>query len=177
MNPSDVCVFAFVSESKMDNGKLRVFEKLVSVVRVAIPRSQSSSREKGFQFENIMQMAQDVSQRNPTALHDLVNLVLRPFQAEALVGVIENALHQAPPGIVSSNFFFDDRKPTPLTYGVGTRLESELFQVDLSRDAIFPSPWHRHRIAGALANIGPGKTLGDWNQDANHQVTCGCRGG
>ncbi len=139
--------------------------------RVVISRvGRFFGREQRSQFENIMDMAREIAQRNPAALHDLVNLLLRPCQAEALVGVVENAAHQAPPNIVSSSFFFDDRRVTPLSYGIGVTLEPDAFRVNLAKDTILPWPWNRQRIASALAHIGPGKSLGKWRQDLNHQV-------
>lgn len=138
--------------------------KVISKVR------RNSERKQGQQFDNIMKMANDVAERNPSALHDLVNMLLRPRQAEALVGVVENAEHQAPATIVSWSFFFDDRRVTPLSYDIGVHIGPEAFEVNLAKDAIFPCPWHRQRIAGTLTSIGGRKALGQWTQDGNHQV-------
>ncbi|WP_131932044.1 DUF6710 family protein [Burkholderia sp. SRS-25] len=151
--------------------KSTVYEASIEMGRVVISRVQRLfGRKQRLQFENIMEMAREIAQRNPGALHDLINLLLRPYQAEALVGVVENASHQAPPSIVSSSFFFGDRRITPLSYGLGVKLEPDAFRVNLAKDTILPWPWNRQRIAGALAHIGPGKSMGKWRQDPNHQV-------
>ncbi len=126
--------------------------------------------KQGQQFDNIMKMAHDVAERNPAALHDLVNMLLRPRQAEALVGVVESAEHQAPAGISAWKFFFDDRRVNPLSYHIWEKVEPEGFTVNLAKDAVFPGPWHRQRIVGTLVSIGAGKPLGKWTQDGNHQV-------
>ncbi|WMY08081.1 DUF6710 family protein [Paraburkholderia phenoliruptrix] len=147
------------------------YETSIEMGRDVISRVQRFLRRKQrSQFENIMEMAREIAQRNPAALHDLVNLLLRPYQAEALVGVVENAAHQAPPSIVSSSFFFDDRRITPLSYGIGVKLAPDAFRVNLAKDTILPWPWNRQRIASALAHIGRGKSMGKWRQDPNHQV-------
>ncbi|MGF6369677.1 hypothetical protein OKW40_002427 [Paraburkholderia sp. RAU6.4a] len=151
--------------------KNTAFEASIEMGRLVISRVQRFfGREQLSQFDYIMEMAREIAQRNPAALHDLINLLLRPYQAEALVGVVENASHQAPPSIVSSSFFFDDRRITPLSYGIGVKLEPDAFRVNLAKDTILPWPWNRQRIASALAHIGPGKSMGEWRQDPNHQV-------
>lgn len=41
--------------------------------------------------------------------------------------------------------------------------------VDLTDTAVFPSPWERWRMHGALANLGEGREWGPWKQDKkNH---------
>lgn len=151
--------------------KKTAYEASIEMGRVVISRFQRFfKREQNSPFENIMDMAREIVQRNPAALHDLINLLLRPYQAEALVGVVENASHQAPPSIVSSRFFFDDRRITPLSYGIGVKLEPDAFTVNLAKDTILPWPWNRKRTASALAHIGLGKSMGEWRQDPNHQV-------
>ncbi|WP_176052979.1 DUF6710 family protein [Paraburkholderia caribensis] len=151
--------------------KQTAYEATIEMGRVVISRVRRFlGRKRRSQFENFMDMAREIAQRNPAALHDLVNLLLRPYQAEALVGVVENAAHQAPPSIVSSSFFFDDRRITPLSYGIGIKLAPDSFTVNLAKDTILPWPWNRQRIASALAYIGRGKSMGKWRQDPNHQV-------
>jgi hypothetical protein len=151
--------------------KQTAYEAIIEMGGVVISQVRRFlGRKRRSQFENIMDMAREIAQRNPAALHDLVNLLLRPYQAEALVGVVENAAHQAPPSIVSSSFFFDDRRITPLSYGIGVKLAPDAFRVNLAKDTILPWPWNRQRIASALAHIGRGKSMGKWRQDPNHQV-------
>lgn len=141
--------------------KQTAYEAGIEMGRVGISRVRRFfGREQRSQFENIMEMAREIAQQNPAALHDLVNLLLRPYQAEALVGVVENASHKAPPSIVSSSFLFDDRRITPLSYGVGVKLKPDEFRVNLAKDTILPWPWNRQRIASALAHIGHGKSMG-----------------
>jgi hypothetical protein len=40
--------------------------------------------------------------------------------------------------------------------------------VNLNDAAVFPSPWERWRLLGALHRLGPGRAWGEWRQDANH---------
>jgi hypothetical protein len=152
--------------------KQTAYEVCIEMGRLVLSKVQQLfGRAQSSEFENIMEMARDIGQRNPDALHDFVNLLLRPFQAEALVGVVENAPHQAPPDIISSTFFFEDHRSTPLTSGTGVSVEPGEFRVHLAKDTILPWPWNRQRIAGALAHIGSGKSTGNWRQDPNHRVT------
>ncbi|MFM0549657.1 hypothetical protein P0D69_01635 [Paraburkholderia sediminicola] len=122
-------------------------------------------------FQNVMEMARDIAEKNPAALYDLVKVLLRPVQSAALVGVIENAAHEAPGNIHPSTFFFDDRRIQSIVYGIGKHLPAEDFMVRLATDVVLPWPWNRQRISSALAFIGKGKRAGEWKQDfGNHQL-------
>ena len=48
---------------------------------------------------------------------------------------------------------------------------SDQYLVDISRDPIFPMPWHRDRVLSACVNIGDKKPWGAWKQDnSNHSI-------
>ncbi|WP_144030062.1 DUF6710 family protein [Burkholderia sp. AU16741] len=121
-------------------------------------------------FENIIDMAHFVADKNPGALYDLVKLILRPIQAEAMLGVVENAEHEAPADIEGPTFFFTDNNfRTDELYE--RELSNEQFRIRLSTDVVLPWPWNRQRIANTLSSIGTGKAAGPWEQDfKNHCV-------
>jgi hypothetical protein len=123
-------------------------------------------------FRNVMDMAHDLADLNPAALHDLVKLLLRPMQSSAIVGVVENTAHQSPASIDGANFFFDDRRVRSIDEGCRLELPNDQFRVRLATDVVLPWPWNRQRIANALAGIGTGKVHGEWTQDfSNHLLT------
>ncbi|MGF6905267.1 DUF6710 family protein [Paraburkholderia sp. GAS348] len=133
-------------------------------------KAQKRTKRKS-PFENIMDMARAIADQNPEALHDLVKLVLRPVQAAAMIGVVENAAHEAPGNIEGPTFFFEDRnfyESEPYEF----ELPKDQFRVRLATDVVLPWPWNRQRIANALAGIGNGKSSGPWKQDfANHHLS------
>ena len=121
------------------------------------------------EFHLIMEMAHQINEINPLGLKELVRALLRPMQVEHLVAVAERGLHRAPVEIRGDHFFFDlwgkaGYQPTWIRPTPEVRLE-------LSRDIVLPTPWHRHRYAEALGTIGGDKKQGGWRQDINHRVS------
>lgn len=123
-------------------------------------------------FDHILGFAQALAKNNPSALIDLVQILLRPLQSELLLSAIENEMHGARHEIEDYKFF--------MPYGPSNiqmafdypRLDSDKFLVQLNRDPVLPCPWHRSRYVGTLANIGNGKHCGNWKEDAiNHNIT------
>lgn len=45
------------------------------------------------------------------------------------------------------------------------------YEVDLARDLVLPTMWHRQSVASAFGAIGNGLKCGPWRQDTNHQVS------
>lgn len=134
------------------------------ILRQLTPRKRIKSKTP---FENIIDMAHAVADKNPDALYDLVKLILRPIQAEAMLGVVENAEHEAPADIEGPTFFFNDDnfyKNEPYE----RELPKEQFRVRLSTDVVLPWPWNRQRIANTLSSIGTSKAAGPWEQDFNN---------
>lgn len=89
-------------------------------------------------FLNIMDMAHDVADRNPAALHDLVKLLLRPMQSSAIVAVVDNTAHQSPASIDCKNFFFDDGRVRSVDEGCELELPKDPFRVRFATDVVLP---------------------------------------
>ena len=124
------------------------------------------------EFDHIMGFAQALAQSNPTALIDLVRILLRPLQSELLLTAIQNEMHGARHAITDSKFFMPNGPSNIQTTVDCPRMDSDKFLIHLNRDPVLPCPWHRDRYVGTLANIGIGKNCGDWIEDTkNHSAT------
>jgi hypothetical protein len=134
--------------------------------------SRSEKREQETGFEHIMAFARSLAANNPDALADLVRVLLRPLQSELLLSAIENKLHGARDGIVDHRFFMPNG-PSDIQMAFDCpRLDSDGFWVQLDRDPVLPCPWNKGCYVRALAEIGHGKSAGDWQEDpSNHFVT------
>lgn len=125
-------------------------------------------KPRGSSFDQVMSMAEEIAKCNPEGLLLLVRALLRPLQAEHLLAVAEREQHQAPGDLQHLSFFFN----------LNTIAESSEFylrdkpavRIDLSKDIVLPTPWEKTRYANALANIGAGKSNGEWRQDSNHGI-------
>lgn len=119
-----------------------------------------------------MGFAQSLAKRNPTALIDLVRILLRPLQSELLLTAIENEIHRAKDDFIGY-YFFMPNGPNDIQMEINyPRLEANKFLVQLSRDPVLPSPWNRDRYVERLTSIGHGKSWGDWKVDTiNHNIT------
>lgn len=136
---------------------------MLSRVRQLFSSSHSVAHE---QFVNIMSMAQAVADNNPSGLHSFVRALLLPIQAEQMLAVSERRLHEAPQALDWNSFFFE-------IFPVATldelyRRDKPVVSVNLARDIVLTTPWHRSRYESALANIGEGKPCGSWRPDDNH---------
>lgn len=122
------------------------------------------------QFTHILAFAKELEVENPNGLIKLVNLLLRPLQADLLSSAVMNELHAARAEVDAQNFFMPGG-PSDIQYpGNYPRLNSDDFSVRLNRDPILPCPWHRNRYQGTLGFIGTGESNGEWRQDSNHSV-------
>lgn len=125
-------------------------------------------RKPTVSFAQTMSMAEEIAALNPEGLLLLVRALLRPLQAEHMLGVAECAQHQAPEDLGYLSFFFD----------LNTIAQSSEFYlrdkpvvyVELSKDIVLPTPWKKRGYVNALATIGTGKSKGEWRQDGNHCV-------
>ncbi|RUL78763.1 DUF6710 family protein [Dyella choica] len=134
------------------------------------------------QFLQIMETAKGIAEINPRGLPSLVRALLRPMQAEYLLGVAE--LGQDPyPNIDSLEFFGSGLRPYFFEHGQyrAPHLQPDAFKIQLSRDILLPWPWSTSRYNAALATIGSEKEIpgcndymrpyqGPWTQDYNHRV-------
>lgn len=131
-------------------------------------RNNSSIQKE---FDYILDFAQDLAGRNPTALIDLVRILLRPLQAELLLTAVKNEIHRTRQPIQEYTFFMPDGPRRIQMVFDYPQLDSDKFLVQLNRDPILPCPWHRDRYVDTLANIGHGKSWGNWVEDViNHSV-------
>lgn len=138
-------------------------------------------------FKHLMNVANRIAEINPTGLHDLIRAILRPLQAEQLLGVAERG-QDAVPMIEAGNFFGpavrDYLFSEDGTKWLGIPQPKEMFVLRLSHDIVLPSPWSLNRYVSALATIGSAKSgsrtdpreykssdyQGPWQQDDNHRV-------
>lgn len=127
--------------------------------------ARNARREK---FEWIIKLAKTLRDHDPSWLHRLIVALLRPLQAEHLIAVAECVQHAAPEAIDSHTFFFP---LSDVLSETDCHVQPDVpLSVDLSRDIVLPTPWKRRDYANALANIGEGRAMGAWEQDANHVV-------
>jgi hypothetical protein len=122
------------------------------------------------QFHQIMELAKQIAGSNPKALLDLIKVLLRPLQASLMVRVIERP-QTATNDVQQWNFFMGAKYAAFFSDKESQSLRADKLKVRLASDVILPWPWDRERTVLALANIGTGKTLGPWREDANHFVT------
>lgn len=138
------------------------------IVNIFSLLGKSNSRSK---FDYLMEMASSIGKQNPQALADFIVAILRPLQAEQMLGVAERKLHDAPCEILPFEFFAGRALATAFGSKYCRRLASEPFRVQLNRHVVFPTPWHRVRFSSAISNIGSGKKRGTWKQDhVNHSL-------
>ena len=125
-------------------------------------------------FNEIMKMAEDISNQNAAGLRQLVRALLMPLQAEHLLAVAEVEQHTAPTQLDSHSFFFPLGK-------VAQRMNfwvqpTPRIVLSLASDIVLPTPWERTRYAHALAHTGEGRARGPWRSDSNMLFRFGFRG-
>lgn len=125
-------------------------------------------KSAGSSFAQIMSIAEEIANCNPEGLPLLVRALLRPLQAEHILAVAERVQHQAPDTLQYQSFFFDLN--TIANSSEFYLRDKPVVRIDLSKDIVLPTPWERNRYANALANIGSGKSSGEWRQDSNHGI-------
>ena len=139
-------------------------------------RKQKQARcERKSRFQQVMDLAHDVAKIDPVGLQTLVRLVASPLQAKT----ITSAAYAMPHGArwadsFSCIFFQEDLPVTPdgkRAYEIFSRRSDHRFRLRLGIDPVLATPWHRDRLANALATIGFGKRQGPWREDGNHLVS------
>lgn len=138
-------------------------------------------------FNHLMNVAKKIAEINPNGLHDLIRAILRPLQAEQLLGVAERGQDAVP--LIEAAHFFGSAVRDHLfsedgTKWLGIHQPKEMFVIRLAHDIVLPSPWSLNRYVSALATIGSTKAekntdargdrssdyQGPWQQDDNHRV-------
>jgi hypothetical protein len=121
-------------------------------------------------FLNILEIANKIAAVDPQGLRQLVCALLRPLQAEHMIGVAENAPHKAPKDLFYLDFFFPLNKVAQSSEFY--LRDKPQFEIELARDIVLPTPWKKDRYVNALATIGTGKCMGAWKPDyRNHAIT------
>lgn len=130
-----------------------------------------------------METAEEIADRNPHGLPDLVGAILRPLQSDYLLAVAEYGV-LGRSGINSLSFFgpaISRRLFTPDGMKFrGVKRAPNGYLLSLSRDPVLPWPWKHDRFVAAVATIGGEKEVdspsgvrkwqGAWRQDDNHDV-------
>lgn len=126
-------------------------------------------------FLQVMELAQQIACIDPHGLSALVRLIASALQARAITSAAYREAHKARSPHTLGTLLFDEALAITVN---GHRLcdlvrqqTNVQYQVHLGRDAMLAVPWHRGRLANALASIGFGRSQGTWKQDTNHQVT------
>lgn len=122
-------------------------------------------------FKHLLKMAGEIAREQPSGLSSLTTAILRPLQAEQILSVAERPQHAARAGVDLDQLFSPEYFFSYFDENDCVRLPVEGHRLDLSRDTVLTTPWHRNRFASALISIGAGKPSGPWRQDANHSVT------
>ncbi|MCL2886328.1 MAG: hypothetical protein FWF20_06015 [Betaproteobacteria bacterium] len=138
-------------------------------------RKQELARnERKARFQQVMELARDVASIDPIGLQTLVRLVAAPLQAKTITSASHAAPHCARGADDFSCLFFWDSLPvTPdgrQAYKISSRNSDQHFKLRLGVDPVLATPWHRDRLANAIATIGFGKRQGSWSEDENHRV-------
>ena len=128
-----------------------------------------SAESKACAFDNVMEVARDIAKHNPRALRDLIRALLLPLQSQHLIAVAEKGAHAAPSEIDADTFFFDASALVSF-YDYWVQPTPE-YRIDLSRDIVLTTPWHRGRYTSALWSIGAQKGFDAWTQDDNHRLS------
>lgn len=140
---------------------------------------KDTSKEK---FDQIMNFAVSLEEKNPRGLFDLIRILLRPLQSELLISPIEYEEHNFNKELQSHKFFMPNCQLLELQNTLNKPiLKNDNFLIHLNRDPILPGPWNRDRYISSLSNIGTNKILnksvwsnygGEWKQDiSNHFVS------
>jgi hypothetical protein len=127
------------------------------------------------QLAAILDFAEDLARERPGALVDLVRLLGRPVQADAVARILSVAGEPEVREITPVTLLFSTWEPLASdgrTFYDPARRLPEQRVVDLGVDPVLPWPWCRNRLVGTLAHIGEGRSWGPWTEDPlNHRLS------
>ncbi|MGJ7917212.1 DUF6710 family protein [Massilia sp. LXY-6] len=146
----------------------QIASRITSLVKSQPHQKISANRET---FRYLLDTANELASREPSALASLINAILRPLQSEHILSVAERVQHAACDPIDLYRLFSPDDFFSVFEENDCLRLDVEGHQLDLAKHIVMPTPWRRAGFVSALASIGYGKTSGQWRQDSNHGVT------
>jgi hypothetical protein len=145
-----------------------ISSRIASLIKSRRRQGVSGNRET---FKYLLDIANELASREPSALANLVTAILRPLQAEHILSVAERVQHAARDPIDLYRLFSPDDFFSIFEQSDCLRLNPDGYQLDLTKDIVMPTPWRRAGFVSALTSIGQGKTSGQWRQDSNHSVT------
>lgn len=144
---------------------------IVDVVRGNGRRIERSATQPQSAFSNLLEMASQIAAIDPRGLHAFVAAILRPLQSEQILAAAERPQHTAPAAIEDWKFFMGTAGASAFSFEQLAVVDTDGFEVDLARDLVLPTMWHRQSVASAFGAIGTGLKCGPWRQDTNHQVS------
>lgn len=131
--------------------------------------------ERKARFQQVMELASDITEIEPNGLGALVRLISAPLQAMTTTSAAHATLHAARQADRFGDLFFSEMQPITIdcktAYEIAPRCKNHTYRLRLGVDPVLATPWHRDRLASALATIGFGKRQGAWRQDTNHRVS------
>ncbi len=138
-------------------------------------KAEQAERDRAARFNQVMQLAKSIVEIDPKGLLTLTRLVAAPLQAATITSAAHAGPHSARAADSLGTLFFPWGAPVAGDHrgilDVIRCCNVESYRFRLGRDPLIATPWHRTRLAYALATIGAGKSQGAWSQDSNHQVT------
>lgn len=130
--------------------------------------------ERKARFQHVMDVAHEICTRDPMGLGALLRLVASPLQVRTITASVHVAPHKARRHQQFHEFFFRDTLPISSdgksAREIAPRRTDQRYRLRLGTDPVLAVPWHRNRLATALATIGFAKSKGAWRKDPNHSV-------
>lgn len=141
-------------------------------IRFGLDFDRSANKKK---FERILLVAQKLHDKNPRALPDFVNILLKPLQAELNLELAENKVVSSR-GFNETLLFGDFIKGYvgDVNHSFAEVFPPEDYCVRLGYHIILPLPWHLHGYVDNLCDLGESKTPKSpmpWEQRVGHYVS------
>lgn len=144
---------------------------IITVLRGSISRGKVAAAQPDRAFDNLLDIACQIAAIDVRGLHAFVAAILRPLQSEQILGAAERSQHSAPAAIEDWTFFMGTAGAAAFSFDQLAVVDAKGFEVDLARDLVLPTMWHRQSVVSAFGAIGAGLECGPWRQDPNHQVS------
>jgi hypothetical protein len=139
--------------------------------RVPYPEFPKRQRLNATQrWQSLLWSIDTAEEHGKHALRGLTVALSRIILGQALDTLLLDAREFHKPALDPAALLWDEDLPLTASgqtmRDLTTRLPRSL-SVDLNDAAVFPSPWERWRLHGALHNLGTGRAWGSWRQDRN----------
>ncbi|MHB8292005.1 MAG: DUF6710 family protein [bacterium] len=129
------------------------------------------------EFENIMDFANKMAEKNKYALIDIVKLLLVPLQYKLITEPIIKDAHGVDDNNYVSNFFWNDdeihlwENMRNKDNKIEVKDKNNKFILDLKKNIIISTPWNKKSLLDLLSSVGIGKNKISWKMDdINHRV-------